>query len=237
HKGFLPGVLELGTHIGLTPQTRDLGLVGYWSFDEGSGTTAYDYSGNGNDATIHGASWTTPASCSVDECLSFDGVDDWAEIFSDPSLNLTHEGTISFWYKTDAWQSIHAMIIEKGPGGGWCSNIYNPFTLFNHYTANYVSLSICSSSGVNNVNISPRPSTGIWHHYLYTFDGSKLYAYLDGVLKATVNQTVDVRVQNNSIYIGNNSASGYTTGWLDDLRIYNRGLTAKEVETIYRKAN
>src|SRR5690606_37741696 len=58
--GMLPGVLQKGTHIDLTPPTRDRGLVGYWTFDEGSGTSAYDSSGNSNTGTLtNGPTWQT----------------------------------------------------------------------------------------------------------------------------------------------------------------------------------
>ena len=43
-----------------TPPTgSELGLVGYWNFNEGTGTTVNDLSSNDNDGTINGASWST----------------------------------------------------------------------------------------------------------------------------------------------------------------------------------
>ena len=47
------------------------GLVGWWSFDEGSGTVAGDSSGNGNTGTIYGATWVTGI---YGKALSFDGM-------------------------------------------------------------------------------------------------------------------------------------------------------------------
>jgi hypothetical protein len=50
------------------------GLVGWWKFDEGSGTVAYDSSGNGNDGNLtNGPTWTTGK---IGGALSFDGVND-----------------------------------------------------------------------------------------------------------------------------------------------------------------
>lgn len=52
----------------------DEGLVAYYSFDEGGGSSAYDYSGNENDGTVYGAAWTEGVSGGA---LAFDGVDDY----------------------------------------------------------------------------------------------------------------------------------------------------------------
>ena len=72
---------EIGTNLSLAPFTH--GLVGYWKFDEGSGTTASDSSGYGNTGTLStGASapgWTTGK---VGGALSFDGVDDYVDCVS-----------------------------------------------------------------------------------------------------------------------------------------------------------
>jgi len=52
-------VLVLGLTLTSTANAAVPGLVGYWTFDEGSGTTASDYSGNDNHGTITGAEWVT----------------------------------------------------------------------------------------------------------------------------------------------------------------------------------
>lgn len=49
------------------------GLIGYWKYDEASGTTAADSSGSGNNGAVNGARWTAG---NVNNALSFDGIDD-----------------------------------------------------------------------------------------------------------------------------------------------------------------
>src|SRR3989344_3676813 len=64
----------------LFPQTQaqTSGLVGYWTFDEGTGATASDSSGNNNTGTLtNGPTWTTGK---IGQALSFDGVDDYVNI-------------------------------------------------------------------------------------------------------------------------------------------------------------
>ena len=51
------------------------GLVGYWAFDEGSGSVATDGSGNGYNGSLqYGPTWTTSVACRIGGCLSFDGI-------------------------------------------------------------------------------------------------------------------------------------------------------------------
>ena len=73
-------------------------LVGHWKFDEGSGTIAYDSSGNGNDGNFDGdPQWVAGY---FGAALVFDGSDDWLDCGNDPSLDLT-TWTITFWLKVN----------------------------------------------------------------------------------------------------------------------------------------
>src|SRR3989344_8523640 len=71
---------ELSILLGSPAQAQTSGLVGYWTFDEGSGTTANDSSGNNNTGTlINGSTWTTGK---IGGALSFDGTNDYVLINS-----------------------------------------------------------------------------------------------------------------------------------------------------------
>ena len=50
---------EIQQYMNCPPTGTEAGLVGYWNFEEGSGTTALDLTSNGNDGTINGASYST----------------------------------------------------------------------------------------------------------------------------------------------------------------------------------
>jgi len=85
-------------------------LVGYWRFDEGSGGTAGDSSGLGNDGTIYGASWVDGK---YGKALSFDG-DDYVKVFADASHDITDEVTIEAWVKSNNWSpSATKRIVTK----------------------------------------------------------------------------------------------------------------------------
>ena len=57
------------------PTGNEAGLVGYWNFNEGSGNTVTDLSGNGNNGTISGATWSTDAPAQyVNNCTATDDI-------------------------------------------------------------------------------------------------------------------------------------------------------------------
>ena len=84
-------------------------LVGHWKFDEGSGTKAYDSSGNGNDGTFNGnPKWVAGH---FGTAVEFDGSDDWIECGNDQSLDLT-KWTITFWLKVNQNKDFNGFIIK-----------------------------------------------------------------------------------------------------------------------------
>src|SRR5690606_18753071 len=102
HKKNLPGVIAKGNDLALNPLYNTQGLVGYWTFDEGSGTTANDSSGNNNTGTLtNGPTWQSGTSCKVGGCLSFDGSNDNVVITNQAYINdlgkVDVSYSISFW--------------------------------------------------------------------------------------------------------------------------------------------
>src|SRR5262245_59107499 len=94
------GVLGIWNFSSVRAQTADLttGLVGYWTFDEGTGTVASDSSGHNNTGTLkNGPLWTTGK---LNTALQFDGIDDYVEVANSPSLSPTSAVSVSFWIKS-----------------------------------------------------------------------------------------------------------------------------------------
>ena len=85
-------------HGALTKPPNNLGLVGYWSFDDGTGTQATDFSGNGNTITTN-ASWV---SGEHNKALSFDGSSQAAQTASPINFNSSII-TVSFWLNWNAF--------------------------------------------------------------------------------------------------------------------------------------
>jgi len=93
--GEYADIYETGTNLELLPVNRNPNLVGYWQFDEGTGTNTYDASGNGNDGTlVNTPTWTTARV--GDYALEFDEVElDYVDCGYNDSLDLTSALTLS----------------------------------------------------------------------------------------------------------------------------------------------
>ncbi|HMR73277.1 MAG TPA: PKD domain-containing protein, partial [Candidatus Saccharibacteria bacterium] len=89
-----PSGSDTETKTGYITVAGDSGLVASYGFEEGSGTTVNDNSGQGNHGTINGATWTTGK---FGTALSFDGVNDWVAISDADSLDLTTAMTLEAW--------------------------------------------------------------------------------------------------------------------------------------------
>ena len=108
--------------LSLTPNSAYAELVGYWSFDEGSGTEANDSSGFDNTGTVYGGTWV-PGKCG--SALSFDagsdGDYDYVDVPNSVSIN-TSTFTISSWVSLSDLDRIHVILDKRN--GQWHHNYY-----------------------------------------------------------------------------------------------------------------
>ena len=108
-------ILAAGASSRLTPSgtAAGSGLVAAYSFDEGTGTTVADASGNGNTGTTANTSWTTGHSGSA---LSFNGSSSWVTVPDSASLDLTSALTLEAWVKPSAENGLwRAAVIKEAP--------------------------------------------------------------------------------------------------------------------------
>ena len=223
--GILTGVYQKGSHIGLTPATRDKGLVGYWDFEEGSGSTVYDRSGNTNNGVL-GNSPTHSVGKVGSYALNFNGTNQYMYVTDNSSLNFGTGGfTVLFWMKSTFHQST---IVQKksscwNASAGWgICYASNPTNIF-------ISSGDGTSGGSNNTSISGGIPSWKQMGIMRDADG-KVYFINDGGL--TYFRTVTGSVSNSSnVLIG--YGYNYFNGDLDDIRIYNRTLNTTEISAIY----
>jgi len=210
------------------------GLVGHWKFNEGSGTTTYDYSNYGNDGTLYDGNTTnedgnTPPQW-VDgkygKALYFDGVDDHVET---PILQITDKFTISAW--------VYFISDQRGWGGVICNlnGKSNLNRLLLKSNSIQLQLSINGSTITHTVSVSDLRNA--WHHYAVTYNGSVVKIFFDGkeVYNATQTGTLDSGTVNTTIGWGSVFSTYYhLKGIIDEVRIYNRALSEKEIEYLYQ---
>ncbi len=218
-------------------QTADIvtGLIGHWKFDEGSGTTASDSSGNNNTGTLtNGPTWTTGK---IGGALDFDGIDDYVDAGSAAVLDNIRPITISAWiYPRSHGEGDGGRIISKqDTTGRWTLHLNTTRRLLFHKD-------FSGSSELNRATAGSAITFNEWQHVLITWDGSSqaanVHIYRNGVetgYSTTVNG-VDPPDDDASSIVRIGSRSGGQNvfdGLIDDVRIYNRILSAADVQALY----
>jgi hypothetical protein len=198
------------------------GLVAAYGFDEGTGTSTADRSGNGNTATIVGPSWTVGR---FGEALSFDGVNDTVNL---PALGTFYDTrfTLSAWVKKSGTKTDSAIVgswVGGAQNGGpmlWVHNSVNRY----HLTLNRTASTYLDSGRT--------PTTGQWQYVAATWDGTTARFYVDGVETANRAYTGNVG-DSNTWRVGAYGPGpiGFFDGAIDEVRIYSRALSAAEVQT------
>ncbi len=234
----------LGAHtahasvIQMTP--NNIGLVGYWSFNEGTSTIAHDFSGNGNNGTLSGSTLPAWTSGKFGNGLSFDGSTSYVDIANSSGVadNLSAM-TVSAWFKTTNTsgngQNIVAKDTSVNNGVGWA--------LFTDGGSAFICLGV-SGSVYTCAGTTANVADGKWHHAVWTMTGNSFAAqtiYIDGIAQSLSNVsggTVSSFSNGVDIYIGADAGSASNdqkfNGSIDEVRIYNRALTATEVAGLYQ---
>lgn len=216
------------------------GLIGYWSFDEcDSCTTAKDYSGNVADGTFNGTISRTTASRIKGNAIDLNGSSGYVSVpDSDNWAFGTGDFSISTWVNFDtiragAASSIPNIFVAQDEGGGstnkWVFFLADSTTVYFHINA------AGPSTFITGPNISP--VTGQWYNIVITRSGGSSYSfYVDGELKSTASDSQGVPNANVALTIGESEGIGYLDGKEDEIRIYNRAISAGEVRHLYEQA-
>ncbi len=210
--------------------------------------TVKDYSGNGNIANLDAVTtpqWVSDAKVGSGAYRFKHGVN-YINVGNNSKLNLTTTGTIMIWakanrnYPSDSTSNTFRTMISKTFGGATGQISYVLNWSGSNSTRNLRG-TIGDSNGQNEVIVSNYDLGDNWHHIVLTWDGSKLILYADGKEVGRTNQTRNAQVISNDVYIGrgyNTTTSNYNfDGWLDNAKIYNRALTADEINLIYKTEN
>lgn len=221
-------------------RTFDNGKVAHWPLDASSGTTAADLTGNAAGTTVNSPTWT-PAGGRVDGTLDFDGSDDRIDAGSPAALDNLGAMTIVGWIRPDTLGEGPSLgrIIGKTTGntaaGGWTLNLDTTNRLT--FSVDYATTDLLRRSANNTITM------GAWQHVAVTWNGSSTASnaiiYINGAVPsyATTTNASGARANDaaQNIAIGNppTLTDRSFDGRIDDLRIYNRVLTAAEIASLY----
>ncbi len=224
--------------------TKANGLVGWWRFDEGSNATAFDSSGNGNDGTIlNGNFGGAKVGASA---LEMDGGNNSiVNIPISDSLRTTDKKiTVMAWAYLNDWN--HVDIIGHS----------YPFVFFGFHNEKdtgtrafkwQVATKLdtdcptndCRSTIFAQPNASQPMNLGTWYHLAGTYDGTTVTLYVNGQEFGSDSFSKVLPMPNTDFTISGfrdpdtNVIKDEINGKIDDVRLYNRALSATEIQNIY----
>ncbi|MFA7171519.1 MAG: LamG domain-containing protein, partial [Candidatus Paceibacterota bacterium] len=156
--------------------------------------------------------------------MSFDGVDDYINVGTDSSLNTGAYETVSAWVKRDNQLELYGGIYSDG---GTDRRILISSSVL---LAQYKIGGIVYSASVSSSYIP----FGVWTHTVFTYDGTEICLWVNGVKRASTPATGIIRNPYQFFRIGwGHNETYHFTGSIDDVRIYNRALSADEISDLY----
>jgi hypothetical protein len=210
------------------------GLVTAFGFNEATGTTAINSSNVAFNGTIRQA-LRVPGK--FGGALSFDGVNDWVTIndATNGPLDLTAGMTLQAWVKPGSLGSWNTVVLKERGAGNLSYGLYahdgapQPFGF--NAPAGYTRTTPVASTVDTPVRAGSPLAVGVWQHLATTYDGTNMRLYVNGVLVATRAQTGSIATSNGALRIGGNNAfaNEFYHGLIDEVRVYNRALSAAEI--------
>jgi hypothetical protein len=207
-------------------------LQAAYGFEEGSGTTAVDSSGNANDGTIlSGAARNTNGR--LGDAIEFNGGTSHVDL---GPIDVSGSAmSIALWLKPDDFDVADARLVSKSTGTAeqdsyWMlSTIQGPMPRFRVKTGVGGTTTLTPTFNNNSV-LWP----GRWTHVAGTYDGANMRIYVNGVLVATAAKTGTLTTNNVAdAWIGRDPAgTGAFDGILDEVRLYDHALTVNEIVSL-----
>lgn len=209
---FVPRVSEIGPSEG---------LVGWWPLNG----NAYDYSGEGNDGTATGASYVSGVK---GQAMLFDTYPE--HVMTSAQVSQLSEFTYSFWVYRNSTQDAFLIV-----GSRYGNNTYISAAIINNRPCLH-KYRFNSDNDINIASSNRTLGTDSWHHITITYKKGDTRTYVDGVLEGSgnhVNTHSDVRNFQFNYESSVSDTFRYFLGRLCDVRIYNRALSAEEVNILY----
>ncbi len=196
-----------------------------------------DYSSKGNNGTATGANCSASAAGKFFSGCSFDGADDYVNVPDSDSLDITTAITIEAWvmFKGAGSNDFNAVIAKQA-----AASSTNGYSLFVYNNTRRVLFAVNATIGSNNYIVSTNAvADNGWTHVAAIYNGTHQLMYLDGILDSTETTSVSAIITNTQpLYIGGQVGSSYRyfNGTIDEVAIYNRSLSASEINEHYQQS-
>ena len=208
--------------------------VAWWKFDEGTGTTTYDSTGHNYIGTITAAIWLIDVNRGW--CLTFDSSGDYVTVPDTAALDMSSAITIAAWLKPTNFGNYY-FIVTKQPSGTAGSSYPGNYEFRTEASTGRLNFLHQTSSGTtySTYTSSSGLTAGIWQSVVVTLGSGQVNFYINVLSAGTTAQSGTFGILNNEpVRIGKRKdSSSYFNGSIDDVRIYDRALSAAEVALLY----
>jgi len=210
--------------------------VGEWNFEEKSGQTANDTSGNANSLTLgsSGSADTNDPVWSIGKFgagLQFDGVDNYATVADSTTLRTTSDWTREIWVKSTTASggdgSLHDFWTQRTTTNKFLLRVNNSDGAW---------VIFYQSTGAGFSSLTATRTANAWQHLAVTKSGTNLTVYVDGKLATSATNAENFANDSHQIFFGSSAGpSQYFPGSLDQPRIYNYARTPAQIAWDYNR--
>jgi hypothetical protein len=204
----------------------------YLQFDEGTGTTAGDFSGNNNTGTLQsGATWTSGKVGA--HAVSFDGTANGYVDVPNAVVNTSQSYSVAAWVKLNNLNGYQTAVSIDG------NSVSGFYLQLRGDTGKFAFTTLASDAPQAGViaSASAAPSVGTWYHLVGVYDATnhQIKFYLNGALQSTQSYTTAWQAAGHTAvgrakYNGNNV--DFVNGQVDDVHLYNRVLSDQEIASL-----
>ena len=205
--------------------TVNKGLLAWYTFDTGQGRTVVDASGNKNDGRLNGGAKYVKAGRG--QALDLNGLDAYVDCGAKPGLDTGPVGAVAVWCRAELPQGG---IVSRSSGSGW-----NDQRMVLALRSDKQIIGVLADGKSELVSAFGTMAPRAWTHVAMTWDGKRMTLYRDGKIVAGKPQTLTPMVSGLPLRIGWSQGLGnqFLKGMIDDVRIYDRALSPKEVQVIH----
>lgn len=216
------------------------GLVGYWPLDEGSGSSAYDLSGNQNTGTlVNSPQWLSDPNCKFGNCVNFTASLNQEINIPVPSFMKTSNPSFSigFYYYLKNWCPQYFCGIQIGT-----TNQHMEIRFMENVSGSYIAAQVTyyGNNDINNFTASstPKPNLNTWYYEIVTWNGTGITQFIDGTNQGGVNVISGSPdyTPGFSGYIQLGRFGNTMNGALDNVELWNYALNASEARENYQSA-
>ena len=223
------------THTATSASVAHTPYGAYWAFNEGSGTSAADSTGNNNTGTLQAAAGWTTGKVGTNALNLTGGSTSWVDV-AQPVIDSSQSYTVAGWIKLNTLTGVHTIASIDG------TNI-SPFYLqLNGGVFQFQQRGSDSTASTLATVTSAAPTVGVWYHLagVYNKTANTIELFVNGISQGTATATTAWKATGHTV-VGkakwNGGAADFVNGSIDEVRFYDRVLTSTEIGGLVGYAN